>query len=586
MFKFIYSEEVESALSTGSPIVALESTIISHGMPFPANQQTAQEVESVVRLHGATPATIAIISGNVHIGLSSSDLITIAKAGSSCIKCSRRNLPYVISKKLHGSTTVAATMYLAYLAGLKIFVTGGIGGVHRGAEETWDVSGDLVELGRTPITVICAGAKSILDIPKTLEYLETQGVPVIGFATDTFPAFFSPSSGCEVMCRLDTAKECANFIIQSEKLQLNNGNLIAVPLTEENLAKNAEQAIQTALEEAKEKGITGSKVTPFLLKRVNELSAGESLKANIELIKQNAMIGALISVEYYKKDIITIIGGVMQDINCFSLADPLPEGESIGNVNIKPGGVGFNLLKSCSTYGATCQIISLIGNDTIGESLSKEILKYSQNNSGIFKRNRKSSQYIAILGKNGELERAIVDRIDIDFTQEELLYIDKQIQKSSLVLVDANLSVTALENIGKMCNSHNKKLLLEPTADWNCHKIVESGILQYTSMITPNFNELSALISPLAGNFDFVIDKFIEKYPHIDVILKNGKDGVWLCEADIRKKYEISAENIKNVSGAGDVLVGYIAARIMQGEKLDSCITLGLKEVEKSLALV
>jgi pseudouridine-5'-phosphate glycosidase len=300
MLNFKYSPEVSLAISTGKPVVVLESTIISHGMPYPSNYQTACEVESIIRSNGGVPATIGILFGEIHIGLSAESLETLAQAGVSCIKCSRRNLPEVLLKRQNGSTTVAATMYLAHLAGLKIFVTGGIGGVHRGAEETWDVSADLIELGRTPVTVICAGAKSILDIPKTLEYLETQGVPVIGFGTDLFPAFFSASSGCRVMCRLDSAKECAQFIQCSEQLKLSSGVLIAVPLQDELLAKGAEEAIQIALKEAEELKISGSAVTPFLLKRVNELSEGESLKANIELIKQNARIGTLIACQLYQ----------------------------------------------------------------------------------------------------------------------------------------------------------------------------------------------------------------------------------------------------------------------------------------------
>lgn len=301
MFSFQYSEEVKQAIELSLPIVVLESTIISHGMPYPANLQTAQEVESVVRSHNAVPATIGILSGTVHIGLTPEALETLAKAGPTCTKCSRRNLPQVLSQKLNGSTTVAATMYLASLAGLKIFVTGGIGGVHRGAEETWDISADLIELGRTPVMVICAGAKSILDIPKTLEYLETQGVPVIGYGTDFFPAFFSPSSGCEVMSRIDSPEGCADFLRYNDGLKMNNGVLVAVPLAEEDIAHGAENAIQQALQEVRELGIKGSGVTPYLLKRVNELSGGESLKANIVLIKQNAKVGALIACEFYKK---------------------------------------------------------------------------------------------------------------------------------------------------------------------------------------------------------------------------------------------------------------------------------------------
>jgi len=298
--EFIYSQEVKKALSDGSPVIALESTIISHGMPYPSNLATAQQVEDLIREQGAVPATIAVLHGRVHVGLSQEAMEEIAQTGEKCVKCSRRNLAYVISKGLHGSTTVAATMFLAHKAGLKIFVTGGIGGVHRGAEETWDVSADLIEMGRTPVTVVSAGAKSILDIPKTLEYLETQSVAVVGYQTDYFPAFFSPSSGQEVMCRLDTPSECAEMIKVNEELGNESAVLIGVPLADEEVANDAEEAIHRALEEANQLNITGFRVTPFLLKRVNELIGGDSLRANIALIKNNARVGAQIAKEYYK----------------------------------------------------------------------------------------------------------------------------------------------------------------------------------------------------------------------------------------------------------------------------------------------
>lgn len=554
-------------------------------MPYPSNLHTAQEVESVIRFHKATPATIAIISGKVHIGLSPSDLETIAQAGTSCVKCSRRNLPYVTSKKLHGSTTVAGTMYLAHMAGLKIFVTGGIGGVHRGAEETWDVSADLIELGRTQITVICAGAKSILDINKTLEYLETQGVPVIGYNCDKFPAFFSKSSGCEVMCRLNSAKECASFIRHGEKLGLNNGNLIAVPLADEELAKNAENAIQVALEEMKELGVKGSKVTPFLLKRVNELSEGESLKANIALIKQNAMVGAMIACEYYKNDVVTIIGGVLHDIHCFSTGEALAEGESAGKIFAKPGGVGFNLLKSCVESGVKSNLISVIGNDHTGGYLLSEIAKLCEHTQGIFQRSGKTNQFLAFIARNGEVEKAIVDRTDIEFTEKELVFIESQIKSSKLIVVDANLTTSTLHFIGNLCQFHSVPLFVEPTADWNCHKLLESGILQSTSLISPNLNELNALLAPETGSIDLQITRFMEKYPNITLVMKNGKDGVWLCEKENKELFEIEPGDVKNVCGAGDLLVGCIAAGIINGTQIRESIREGMKKVKNVLSL-
>lgn len=547
-------------------------------MPYPENLKTAKQVEDVVRQNHAVPATIAIISGKVHIGLSDASLEIIAQAGASCVKCSRRNLPQVLSQKSHGSTTVAATMYLAHMAGLKIFVTGGIGGVHRGAEETWDVSADLIELGRTPITVICAGAKSILDISKTLEYLETQGVPVIGYGTSKFPAFFSPSSGFDVMARCDSPKECADFIKAGEKLRLENGNLIAVPLAEEELASNAEKAIQIALEEAKTQGIAGSKVTPFLLKRVNELSEGESLKANIALIKQNAKIGSLIACEYYRKHTITIVGGVLQDTICQAREDFLQEGEASGVVKVQAGGVGFNILKSCGLFEEKCCFISQIGEDTVSEFLKSEVLKHTS--SALLMKCKKSSQYIGIFAKDGSLNRAIVDRHDINFTRQELESLEVPLKMSKLLILDTNITSQCLSSLAQLAKAHNIPILVDPTCDWNCPKILESGILQDISYITPNFNELKALVNPFTGTFIEMLNHFCMKYPWIVVIAKNGKENILVQKGEnVLAKSEVKEIEGKNVNGLGDILTGAIAASISRQETLSWALEQGLKHI-------
>lgn len=292
------SHEVSQALSHGIAIVALESTIITHGMPYPRNLETAKEVEAIVRENGAVPATIAILDGVPCIGLSSEELGRLAKLGPKVQKTARRDIAHVVATKGNGATTVSATMVFASMVGIRIFVTGGIGGVHRHGENTMDVSSDLTELGRTPVAVISAGIKSILDIPKTLEYLETQGVCVAAYKTNEFPAFFMEQSGCEAPCRIDTPEECARLIDVNLKLKLGGGTLIAVPIPNEYSASGSliESAIQTALNEAREKGITGNAETPFLLAKVNELTGGASLSANIALVKNNAMTGAKIAV--------------------------------------------------------------------------------------------------------------------------------------------------------------------------------------------------------------------------------------------------------------------------------------------------
>ncbi|ESR59480.1 hypothetical protein CICLE_v10015838mg [Citrus x clementina] len=292
------SPEVSEALSHGHAVVALESTIISHGMPYPQNFETAKEVEAIVRNNGAVPATIAILEGLPCVGLSTEELERLAKLGSKAQKTARRDIAHVVATRGNGATTVSATMFFASMVGIPVFVTGGIGGVHRHGEHTMDISSDLTELGRTPVAVVSAGIKSILDIPRTLEYLETHGVCVAAYKTNEFPAFFTETSGSKVPCRVDSPEDCARLIDVNMKLKLGSGIVIGVPIPREHAAfgRVIESAIQSALREAREKNITGNAETPFLLARVNELTGGLSLASNIALVKNNALIGAKISV--------------------------------------------------------------------------------------------------------------------------------------------------------------------------------------------------------------------------------------------------------------------------------------------------
>ena len=293
------SEEIQNSIKENGPVVALESTIISHGMPFPQNLETALEVESIIRKEGAIPATIAVVEGRIKIGLSNLELEQFAQ-GTKTVKVSSRDLPLAISQKQDGGTTVAATMICARMAGISVFVTGGIGGVHRGSEKTMDISGDLMELARTNVAVVCAGIKSILDIPRTLEYLETQGVPVIGYRTDEFPAFYTTTSGYSVQSRINTAEEIARCMKVKWELGLEGGMVIANPVLREDAMDEEviEEAITKSLKEASEKGIDGKAVTPFLLERISQLTDGESLKTNIALVCNNALVGAKIASAY------------------------------------------------------------------------------------------------------------------------------------------------------------------------------------------------------------------------------------------------------------------------------------------------
>lgn len=293
------SEEVRTAKEQGKPIVALESTIISHGMPYPQNVQTAREVEQIIRDNGAVPATIAIIDGKIKIGLSDEELEMFGKS-PDVAKASRRDLAYLLATKKLGATTVAATMICAELADIHIFVTGGIGGVHRGAETTMDISADLEELGQTNVAVICAGAKSILDLGLTMEYLETKGVPVIGYQTDVLPAFFTRTSEFALNLRADDVEEIASTLKVKWDLGIKGGAVIANPIPEEHAMDEQfiNSIIESALKEAAERHIAGKDVTPFMLGKVKDLTEGKSLEANIALVKNNAVVGAKIAVKF------------------------------------------------------------------------------------------------------------------------------------------------------------------------------------------------------------------------------------------------------------------------------------------------
>ncbi|RMZ51871.1 pseudouridine-5'-phosphate glycosidase [Flavobacteriaceae bacterium PRS1] len=289
--------EVENAIASNLPIVALESTIISHGMPYPQNKNTALHVEQIVRDYGAVPATIALIDGKLKVGLTENEIDYLAKSGSKIIKASRRDLPYLLSQKIDGATTVSSTMIAADLAGIRVFSTGGIGGVHRGATETFDISADLQELANTNVAVVCAGIKAILDLGLTLEYLETFGIPVLGYQTDELPEFYTQKSGFKVNYNMKNATEIAELLKTKWSLNLKGGVIIANPIPKDKQLDFdvMKKAIDIALAEEKKLGIKGKDSTPFLLQKVKELTGGLSLEANIELVYNNAKLAAQIA---------------------------------------------------------------------------------------------------------------------------------------------------------------------------------------------------------------------------------------------------------------------------------------------------
>lgn len=294
--------EVSEALANNQPVVALESTIISHGMPYPKNVETALEVSATIRESGAVPATIALINGRLKVGLSKEEIELLGKEGLKVTKVSRRDIPFMVAQKKNGATTVAATMILASMAGVKVFATGGIGGVHRGAQQTFDISADLQELAQTDVAVVCAGAKSILDLGLTLEYLETNGVPVIGYNTECLPAFYTRESDFAVDYNLDSAEAIAQALKAKAELGLKGGAVVANPIPEQYAMPKADidAAIAQALKELDEQGVSGKQSTPFLLARVCELTGGNSLESNIQLVLNNARLASVIAAEYCK----------------------------------------------------------------------------------------------------------------------------------------------------------------------------------------------------------------------------------------------------------------------------------------------
>lgn len=297
------SKEVEDALKNGKPVVALESTIISHGMPYPRNVETALKVEEIIKKEGAVPATIAIIKGKIKVGLSEEEIEYLGKA-ENVLKTSRRDIPFIISKEMDGATTVASTMIISALAGIKVFATGGMGGVHRGASETFDISADLEELSRTNVAVVCAGVKSILDIGLTLEYLETNGVPVVGYNTEEMPAFYTRKSGFNVDYKVDSPHEIAKALKTKWDLDLRGGMVVANPIEEKYQMDHdlINKAIQDAIIEANKKGIKGKESTPFLLSKVKDITEGQSLESNIQLVYNNARLAAKVALELSNLD--------------------------------------------------------------------------------------------------------------------------------------------------------------------------------------------------------------------------------------------------------------------------------------------
>eukprot|EP00075_Anas_platyrhynchos_P013880 XP_027303133.1 pseudouridine-metabolizing bifunctional protein C1861.05 isoform X2 [Anas platyrhynchos] len=594
---FRIQPSVQEALMEGRPVVALESTIITHGMAYPQNLSMAREVEKIVTTNGAVPATIGILRGQIHVGLTDEELQFLASS-KNVVKVSRRDLPYVLSQGLSGGTTVSGTMIAAHKAGICVFVTGGIGGVHRGGENTLDVSADLTELGRTPVAVVSAGVKSILDIGRTLEYLETQGVCVAAFGESReFPAFFSRQSGFKAPYHVQDEEEAAKLIASAMGLGLSSGVLIAVPCPQERAASGQviEEAIQQALGEARSKGITGKELTPFMLQKINELTNGKSLDSNLALIKNNARVGSCIAVALSKLQKATrngnlprqedttppqpvVIGGINVDFIAKAQNPVILGGgqTNAGRVRRTFGGVGRNLADCLSRLGLTPLFLSAVGKDEHSES----ILHYCQHMVSQFK---------------------------------------EKLCRAPLICIDGNVPLSTIQYVCQLAREHQLAVCYEPTDENKASKPFLSDSWKALTYISPNLQELRAinrtLGNPLPAELPSRLEDVIQTamalarplLAHLCcVVVTLGAHGVLLCGKSLGGSISlrpaaheqpaaaslcathypaihISREEIVNVSGAGDSLLAGLLAGMLAKHDTDTCVRMGLLAASLSL---
>ncbi|XP_078671457.1 uncharacterized protein LOC144911435 [Branchiostoma floridae x Branchiostoma belcheri] len=566
--------EVRNALANGEPVVALESTVITHGMPHPHNIRTAQRVVQIVREHRATPATIAIINGKLRIGLTEDELEWLASTENPVLKTSRRDLSMVVSKGWSGGTTVAATMIAAYKAGISVFVTGGIGGVHRGGHSSLDVSADLTELGRTPIAVVSAGVKSILDIGRTLEYLETQGVSVLTYGhTTDFPAFFTQKSGFHSPYNITTPEEAAEVIDNHFSLGLDSGLLIAVPIPEQHSAQKVEDAIQRAVEQAREEGVRGDKVTPYILGKVDKLTQGKSLAANIALMENNAAVGSQLAwalshrrrKHYHNLPTSNLQAKTPQADVLIKSNKPVVVGASVvdfvaktkdpevklggmtnpGTLTQSFGGVGRNVADCMSRLGAMPLLVSAVGNDP--HAASFYIYSTHMDVSGVSQlEDQRTATYCAVLNGDGELVLGVGD-MDINnrISPDLVSKFASAIELAPFVCVDGNIPEETVRYILKLCHYLQVPAWYEPTCVVKSSKPFESDAWKNITYLSPNLTELRMIYRMVTGHEEpvvpeedptlsqrlqeavFLVRPLLE-YLHC-VVVTLSRDGVLVC---------------------------------------------------------
>ncbi|KAF7998596.1 hypothetical protein HCN44_011004 [Aphidius gifuensis] len=645
---FEYHEEVVMAMKTKKPIVALESTIITHGMPYPDNLNTAIEVENIVRTRGAVPATIGIINGQIHVGLNKTQIQNLAEEScgpKSAIKCSQRDICSLVAGKLHGGTTVGGTVTIAHLAGISVMATGGIGGVHRGVEQTFDISSDLVVLGKTPVAVICAGVKAILDIPKTLEFLETLSVPVISIGEDdTFPAFYSrrTSDSIKSPSSILTTDEAAECIRAQRSLGINSGLIFAVPLPESVALDSSEieKFIDMAIRECDDKCIRGKSVTPYLLKRLTDLTEGRSLTANKVLIKNNAAVAADIAVKLSKlseekfTNVLTssreeqllgfpvVIGGVTEDTT-LAVEEPAIQFDGRthkGKRRQSFGGVGRNIAAALIAIGIEkAQFLSVVGDDNAGVDIIRSLPSAEET---IDKLSDKiTARYTGVTDKNGECkfgfgEMDIFKSIDADFVKKNY----SRIEAARLVVLDGNLPTESISEVINIAVQCQVPIWYEPTDAKKACKIFESHSEWQTVLhfISPNIKELftigeyfsikSCIDESKNSEIDIIKDISEKLGRYVPVImttlgsngllvvrkswredlfyLRGEKNKISLIENDVKVQSRIysplstisvESKRTYSVSGCGDCLAAGVISGIMKGMDEASCVNLGLK---------
>ena len=518
---------VRRALAENKPVVALESTILSHGMPYPENVQLAEALADILRQRGVEPATIALRNGKCHVGLSIDDIrdLSQAKPEHRVVKCSSREIPLFLAKHgktqqgdggkpQWGATTVASTMRLAHLAGISTFVTGGIGGVHRDGENSLDISADLTELGRTPVIVVSAGIKSILDISRTLEVLETNSVPVVSYQTDEFPAFFSPHSGVASPASVENPETIASAFVAAQELGLPSGMLVTVP-NQDPAGDSVEAAIQQALQEAKEKGISGQGVTPYVLMRVAELTKGESLRSNVGLVQNNARVGAEIAVAISKKrklgsintktniqsqsttarSQVVVVGGLVLDIVAQPQGEIIPRTSNPASCRESDGGVGRNIAEVLGRFGAKPLFYSAVGNDSRGQSildrLETECGVPSVRDTVRVVENGRTATYLAVLDGQGDMFVACADMAVLKKIPTPS---DDVLKASAVLVVDANPPVDILREVVQRARIHGVEVFFEPTSVPKAMKISrDHEIMSCLTHMSPNADELLAM---------------------------------------------------------------------------------------------